>query len=332
MILLLLLLGTAQARIACIGDSITATAHASSSKYYYPTQLQGMLGDQVVNLGVDGRVLQRNTDRSWWITSAYTKLVAETWDKVIIMLGTNDWFIPESDWTPEERAKCDVSTAAELEDCTYANDYKALIQATKASEIYIAIPPPLMGQYSDGAMHFVNTVLPRIVPMIAEIHQVHLIDVYTGMGGRPDWKTAFPSGGCSAHSTYAPCKWYSDQCHPNNQGCTQLASIVHSAITTTTTSTTTSTSAPTTTSTSAPTTTSTSAPTTTSTSAPTSAPTTSTPTSAPTTSAPTTTSTTTSTSAPTREDLSFTSESTETDLSLGYFLIGMGIWYLNTIN
>ena len=41
MLLLLLLLGSAQARIACVGDSITATAQASSSKYYYPTQLQG---------------------------------------------------------------------------------------------------------------------------------------------------------------------------------------------------------------------------------------------------------------------------------------------------
>ena len=87
-----------------------------------------------------------------------------------------------------------------------------------------------MGQYSEEMMHFVNTVLPRIVPIIAEVHQVNLIDVYTGMGGRPDWKTVFPTGGCSAHSTYLPCKWYNDQCHPNNEGCTQLASIIHSAI------------------------------------------------------------------------------------------------------
>ena len=93
----------------------------------------------------------------------------------------------------------------------------------------------------------INTVLPRLVPLITKADGLTgLIDIFSGMGGVADWSAKFPvsawqrslllgcvltsaavsqSHGCALNSSGAwpPCAWWCDaqscdQCHPNNDG------------------------------------------------------------------------------------------------------------------
>ena len=53
-------------KIACVGDSITAGAHASNASMAYPQQLQRMLDPTqyaVTNLGECGSTMQKHADR-----------------------------------------------------------------------------------------------------------------------------------------------------------------------------------------------------------------------------------------------------------------------------
>ena len=58
-----------------------------------------------------------------------------------------------------------------------------------------------------------------------------VIDVFTGMGGSPDWATKFPASCTLATAkTYPPCAWWCDsqscdECHPNNNGCKPRAGL-----------------------------------------------------------------------------------------------------------
>jgi hypothetical protein len=83
-------------RVACVGDSITAVGHTSSVAHHWPDQLGDLLDDQfgngtysVTNLGVCGSTLQKKGKKPWWSTAQYKTLVANEWDVVFVMLGTN---------------------------------------------------------------------------------------------------------------------------------------------------------------------------------------------------------------------------------------------------
>ena len=85
--------GTAALKIACVGDSITAGAHASGPAMAYPQQLQGMLDPSayaVTNLGACGSTMQKAGDSPYWQRPQYQTLIGNKWDIVVIMLGTND--------------------------------------------------------------------------------------------------------------------------------------------------------------------------------------------------------------------------------------------------
>lgn len=75
----------------------------------------------------------------------------------------------------------------------------------------------------------INSVLPKLAPMIVKAKSTRgPLNLYTGMGGVPDWAAAFPTHGCNLTSGFAPCKWWCDgqscdQCHPNDNGYHQLA-------------------------------------------------------------------------------------------------------------
>lgn len=75
----------------------------------------------------------------------------------------------------------------------------------------------------------INSVLPKLAPMIVNAKSTRgPLNLYTGMGGVPDWAAAFPTHGCNLTSSFAPCKWWCDgqscdQCHPNDNGYHQLA-------------------------------------------------------------------------------------------------------------
>ena len=102
-------------------------------------------------------------------------------------------------------------------------------------KIHVAIPPPLMELDSIGANQTViNSVYPKLVPMIAKANGITAepIDIFSGMGGSPDWATKFPkSCTLSTAKTYPPCAWWCDaqscdQCHPNNNGYIKMATLM----------------------------------------------------------------------------------------------------------
>lgn len=82
----------------------------------------------------------------------------------------------------------------------------------------------------------INSVYPVLIPAIAKAGGVTTvpINVFGGMGGVPSWKTAFPPS-CQLVSPWKPCAWFCDkqscdQCHPNDDGYTQLASVVKAGL------------------------------------------------------------------------------------------------------
>ena len=246
-------------RIACVGDSITAVGHTSSVAHHWPDQLQDILDARkgnatysVTNLGVCGSTCQKKGRLPWWSTGAYNALASNRWDIVLVMLGTNDAApMAQGYWPADNHEHCDnATTVAQLTQCNFAKDYTALIDVIKgvgpepgvAPEVHIMVPPPL---FQDGAYNMnqtiINTVFPRLVPLIAQANAdvvSSVIDVYTGMGGvpAPKWRSVMPPK-CTLNSSWPPCKWFCDeqscspgQCHPNDDGCARLAQVVYDGL------------------------------------------------------------------------------------------------------
>ena len=80
----------------------------------------------------------------------------------------------------------------------------------------------------------INTVYPKLVPAINKANKLGTapIDIFTGMGGEANWQKDFPSS-CTLDTakTWTPCAWWCDkqscdQCHPNNDGYTKMASLM----------------------------------------------------------------------------------------------------------
>ena len=194
--------------------------------------------------------MQKAAREPWWNTGAYKAFVANKWDVVVVMLGTND-AAPKAQgyWPASNHQACDNATLSTLSTCNFAADYHSLLEVIKAHgpsagtppEVHIMIPPPLM---EDGAYNMnqtiINTIFPALIPLIAKANAdivKSVIDVYTGMGGvpAPDWKKEMPPK-CTLTTgdAWPPCKWYCDQqscspgqCHPNDVGCAKLAQVVY---------------------------------------------------------------------------------------------------------
>lgn len=229
-------------RIACVGDSITAGAHASAREYTYPAQLQTLLDDthgpgkfSVQNLGASGTTVEVDSESPYVRTPQFKALSKGNWDVIVLMLGTNDAKVL--------KPGCD--TGATVETCPFLSDYMALIRfcaklgkAHRPPSIYVAIPPPLMESYYSGILaKIVNSVYPNIFPALLNSPLVNgLIDIYTEMGGSTMWKSVFPSDpGCTIDSKLRSCLWYCDaqscdQCHPNDYGNKHLAVRIGSAL------------------------------------------------------------------------------------------------------
>ena len=223
-----------QITIGCVGDSITAGVHSTGGNHTYPGQLQIMLGDDynVTNLGACGSTLLKSGDSPYWDRPQYDTLTNNTWDIIIIMLGTNDAKDNSSGGPPNWPRNC---TQRSLR-CPFAEDYHSMIKVVRKlgnPKIYTMIPPPLMKQGIYGMNQTViNDILPVLIPKINEKNGLpHLsIDIFDALGGAD--KSSFPKGGCTLNdSKIADCssfcdKQSCDQCHPNNNGYKRLAAAV----------------------------------------------------------------------------------------------------------
>lgn len=240
----------AQIRVACVGDSITAGAYSSGPNATYPAHLGQLLGNgyKVSNLGASGATLQKKGDSPFWQRPMYSALTSNTWDVVIIMLGTNDAKDATSGGPPNWPSKCSTKhTSAST--CTYLADYTKLIEAVRGlgrskgipPTILLMTSPPLMS--TDATVDYgmnqtvINEILPILVRKVAREEGLgeNVIDVFTAMGGANT--SRIPKGGCTLESKRCDCgcayfcdAQSCDQCHPNDHGYEHIARTVHGAV------------------------------------------------------------------------------------------------------
>ena len=186
-------------KIACVGDSITAGSHASGAAFYYPTQLQQLLGDgyEVKNFGVSGCTLMNSGDQPYQQDTHYKESQSFAPDYVILMLGTND--AKTSNWTH----KADFET-----------DMKAMIQSYQSLASHptvVVATSPTVGATNIGISDAVVTgeVVPLQKKVAAEMG-CPVIDI-------------------NALTKNAP-QNYADGIHPNDAGYTAMAKMMYEGL------------------------------------------------------------------------------------------------------
>merc|ERR1719272_2184299 len=217
-------------QIACVGDSITAGYLASNQSMTYPGELQTMLDAKygkdsynVHNFGAGGATVQKGADSPYWKRTQFTQFVNGTYDVIIIMLGTNDAKDPGNGGAPNWPDNC-TAPYPSPSNCTVMKDYISLIELAKTKgrgawkgkksnadqsehqsddahePVVVIMRPPPLWRDSDYGMNqtILNTVMPPLVPAISSLAKLSYppIDVYSALGGTPDWKTTYPVCGC----------------------------------------------------------------------------------------------------------------------------------------
>lgn len=179
-------------KVACCGDSITQNTE-------YPADLQGLLGSghNVVNFGHGGASVQQDSDRPYMSMPEFTTAQQFQPDTVIIMLGTNDTWIPNYHLT------------------TFVADYTTIAQTflglASHPQVLLVIPPPI---YANTAGLSDTNLVQGVIPLIRQVATtlgLPLVDAYTPLSGQPG---LFPDG-----------------IHPNAQGAAILANTIYQAIT-----------------------------------------------------------------------------------------------------
>ncbi len=181
-------------RVACVGDSITSGAGASSPSKDWVSDLGTLLGASVTvaNYGVSGTTMMKQSDSSYWNTGDLP--MVETFVRntganasaaVIIMLGTND----------SKDSPTGVDNWTATAPARFAADYNSMIDAllalTPTPQVFLALPPPASanGYAIDGTV-----IASQIVPIIRGIaadRQLPIIDVHSALTGM---SSLFPDG------------------------------------------------------------------------------------------------------------------------------------------
>jgi lysophospholipase L1-like esterase len=186
--------GAAVVKVACIGDSITA----SSSRY--PTWLGERLGSgyEVRNFGVSGTTMMKASSTPYWNTSNFTNSTNYLPNIVIIMLGTND--AKTFNWSahgPEYKPNYLDMVA----------HYRGL---SSHPTVYVMTSPP---GFNYGGSYQPAVVANQIVPIVRQVSAETgspLIDIFTPMSGHPEY--------------------FGDGTHPTTEGSQLIASIAEQAI------------------------------------------------------------------------------------------------------
>jgi len=180
------------ARVACLGDSITAVTG-------YPEDLQRLMGNSsiVCNFGFSGSTVIFNSSDPYMYEHEFKNARVFGPTTIIIMLGTNDAH-------PE--------VYSQIND--FVSNYETMIQRiqriSSKPQIFLVEPPPIfnntLGVDIDS---YVQGVIPRIQE-VANQTGLPLIDVYTPLLNHPEY--------------------FTDGLHPNNEGAKIIANIIHDAI------------------------------------------------------------------------------------------------------
>lgn len=191
--------------VYCIGDSITYGTGVADSRETdsYPALLGGMLGERytVYNYGVSGRTLLDNTAKPYKDTEYMEKVLGETADIMVVMLGSND--SKRHNWQPGEFER------------QYIELVETLQEGERRPEIYLMTPPRAFAG-ADGVIAYgidetvVREEVREIVSEVAEKTGVRLIDIYAVTENHPEY--------------------FMDGVHPNKKGNEAIAEAVYAEL------------------------------------------------------------------------------------------------------
>ncbi|GAB4041462.1 GDSL-type esterase/lipase family protein [Spirosoma gilvum] len=157
-------------RIACVGNSITYGAGLTHREQNsFPAQLQYLLGSgyEVMNFGVSGRTVLRETTAPYTSTDKYQEALKSNPDIVLIKLGTNDSRLPY-------RLKIDQ----------FIPDYKALVQSFKDLPTHprIVLLLPVASFLTDTTRQTEAAIKKHILPRIRQVafeEKLELVDLHS---------------------------------------------------------------------------------------------------------------------------------------------------------
>lgn len=187
-------------KIVCIGNSITEGFGNTGQAKAWPGQLNQLLGQgyTVLNCGVSGTTMFKNSDSPYWKTDRFVKAKEADPQILIIALGTND-----ADPWRWNKLKSE-----------FKGDYLDMVaqfrQQGKDPIIYVCLAPPLFGEAKKPQNTMVETELIPLVKEIAQEIGAQVIDFHTPLIG--------------AHSGFP------DDVHPDDAGATLMAKIAEEKI------------------------------------------------------------------------------------------------------
>jgi acyl-CoA thioesterase-1 len=186
-------------RVVCVGNSITeGYGLANSGVEGYPARLGALLGPgySVMNAGVSGKTMFKNSVDSYWLTGRLEDAVAFDPHIVIIKLGTNDSDPKRWDVYKDE----------------FYDDYVSMVQEFRKNGknpiIFAAYCAPLFAN-AEQDYNIKNEIIP-LIDSIREDQDLYSLDFYNNLLSD---KGLFPDG-----------------VHPNAEGASKIAQISFDAI------------------------------------------------------------------------------------------------------
>lgn len=182
-------------RIVCVGNSITEGFGNTCQEKAWPGQMNQLLGDgyTVINCGVSGTTMFKNSDAPYWKTSRFQHALDADPQILIIALGTND-----ADPWRWNKLKGE-----------FEKDYLDMVSEfrknSKNPVIYVCLAPPLFGDAKRPQNEVVEKELIPVVKSIAAQIGASVIDFHTPL----------------ANSGYA----FPDDVHPDDKGAALMAQI-----------------------------------------------------------------------------------------------------------